>query len=619
MKQMKTKKERGITLIALVVTIITLIVLAGVSINLVFGENGVVVKAKKSKEEQKIATAKEKIELEISGAIIEKKGDMKPEDLILIDNKNGIKIKKVEGTNNIEVLDNKVTAYVDGYEFIIYKNKVYYVGEDGNFNPTEKPEEKPKEYIKDGLVLWYDGVNNTREGHKENSTIWENIAPLAEGEEEGKYDGTLMKVNGDATSGWTNNSLILDGIDDWVKMPYIYNENMTIEIVVKNLDLDVGKIQNYITNKDSGGVTLENKNGKNTGEVYIGDNYKIISSNNRLKINQIYSLSLSYDGIKEYFRENEKTYTKDIDGIIKQPNYNTIFAIGTNPYKTSEFLNNNEERSNIEVFSVRIYNRCLTQEERENNYEVDLEKYKLEEVENVPTASELGYVSNGLVTLYDGKYNTLSGESKRTTIWEDLSGNSNNGTLNNFNFTNKSGWNNNALLLDGIDDWVKMQYLYNSNMTVEIVTELVKNEAGKATNIICNYEDGGIGITNNGTGNNKGQIYIGSSYIQAISTSKISCNKKYSLSVRNNNLGVIFRENNDKYINETIKSGKIVQPNYSTVFAIGTNPRGVTESISSNTNRLNGYVYSVRIYNRALTEEEIQQNYNVDKLRYNIN
>ena len=44
MQQMKNKKERGITLIALVVTIIVLIILAGISINLVFGNFGVITK-----------------------------------------------------------------------------------------------------------------------------------------------------------------------------------------------------------------------------------------------------------------------------------------------------------------------------------------------------------------------------------------------------------------------------------------------------------------------------------------------------------------------------------------------------------------------------------------------
>lgn len=43
------KKEKGITLVALVVTIVVLLILAGVSISLVLSNNGVINKAKESK------------------------------------------------------------------------------------------------------------------------------------------------------------------------------------------------------------------------------------------------------------------------------------------------------------------------------------------------------------------------------------------------------------------------------------------------------------------------------------------------------------------------------------------------------------------------------------------
>ena len=40
------KKNKGITLVALVVTIVVLLILAGVSINLVLGNNGIIARAK---------------------------------------------------------------------------------------------------------------------------------------------------------------------------------------------------------------------------------------------------------------------------------------------------------------------------------------------------------------------------------------------------------------------------------------------------------------------------------------------------------------------------------------------------------------------------------------------
>ncbi len=48
--QIASKRENGITLIALVVTIVVLLILAGITISLVFGENGIIAKAKEAVE-----------------------------------------------------------------------------------------------------------------------------------------------------------------------------------------------------------------------------------------------------------------------------------------------------------------------------------------------------------------------------------------------------------------------------------------------------------------------------------------------------------------------------------------------------------------------------------------
>ena len=57
------RKQKGITLIALVVTIIILIILSGVSINLVLGENGIITIAKRAKENIELAQIEEEKEL----------------------------------------------------------------------------------------------------------------------------------------------------------------------------------------------------------------------------------------------------------------------------------------------------------------------------------------------------------------------------------------------------------------------------------------------------------------------------------------------------------------------------------------------------------------------------
>ncbi len=53
------KREKGITLVALVVTIIVLLILAGVSISMISGDDGIVEKASQASEKTKEATADE--------------------------------------------------------------------------------------------------------------------------------------------------------------------------------------------------------------------------------------------------------------------------------------------------------------------------------------------------------------------------------------------------------------------------------------------------------------------------------------------------------------------------------------------------------------------------------
>jgi len=57
------KKQKGITLVSLVVTIIVLIILAGVTINAILGENGIITIAKQAKENMELAQEKEQTEL----------------------------------------------------------------------------------------------------------------------------------------------------------------------------------------------------------------------------------------------------------------------------------------------------------------------------------------------------------------------------------------------------------------------------------------------------------------------------------------------------------------------------------------------------------------------------
>lgn len=114
-------KIDGITLIALVITIIVLLILAAVSITTLTGENGILTQAGKAKEETGRATAIEKVQVEVLGSY----GTDGSIDYDLLNNNlrnisgltyNGNKISE-DDSNRINELP--ALVMVDGYDIII--------------------------------------------------------------------------------------------------------------------------------------------------------------------------------------------------------------------------------------------------------------------------------------------------------------------------------------------------------------------------------------------------------------------------------------------------------------------------------------------------------------------
>ena len=69
MEEILKEKQKGITLIALVITIIVLLILAGVSIAILVGDNGILTQANKAKANTEIAEEREQISLAWLGAL----------------------------------------------------------------------------------------------------------------------------------------------------------------------------------------------------------------------------------------------------------------------------------------------------------------------------------------------------------------------------------------------------------------------------------------------------------------------------------------------------------------------------------------------------------------------
>ena len=121
-------EAKGITLIALVITVIVLLILAGVAIAMLTGENGILKKASNAKEKYAISQAKEKVELAIQELRIEEesKGNSLTKE----------SLKGLEGTPHPgisvkdPITDFPVEVVCEIYKFEIDKNyRVTYAGE----------------------------------------------------------------------------------------------------------------------------------------------------------------------------------------------------------------------------------------------------------------------------------------------------------------------------------------------------------------------------------------------------------------------------------------------------------------------------------------------------------
>lgn len=116
------KRSRGITLIALVITIIVLLILAGVTIATLTGDNGILTQAGSAKEKTEIAEEKEIIKMSTMQAMM-----MEKSTKIIKANLEEI-LKQNESHNEIEIIDcgeNIVAKFIKS-------NRYYQIDFDGN-------------------------------------------------------------------------------------------------------------------------------------------------------------------------------------------------------------------------------------------------------------------------------------------------------------------------------------------------------------------------------------------------------------------------------------------------------------------------------------------------------
>ena len=135
MKVKETKGQKGITLVALIVTILVLIILAGVSISIMLGSNGIINYAKKAKKSSTGAALQERLQMAIANYEIEKiqnsDENMSFKEYIENAEKSGLENLKIieenpsEDVKFIATMENKtIIAKADGSYVVTGENLV---------------------------------------------------------------------------------------------------------------------------------------------------------------------------------------------------------------------------------------------------------------------------------------------------------------------------------------------------------------------------------------------------------------------------------------------------------------------------------------------------------------
>ena len=279
MKKLK-QKNNGITLIALVVTIIVLLILAGVTIATLTGENGIITRAIEAREQTEIGREKEEIALAWNGAVLDKLGgtDITADDL------------------NKQFTTNKTDANATGSNPITVEfdsGRSYTVDENGNIQGpgTAGTPEKPQ------------GIVATLDIEGEESTA-EPIVPTGFSHTEGTVeDGFVIQD----TSG-----------NEFVWVPVDKNQKIKINVTsgenIESLVLTDPYGDDIITENDLG-TSYNNENveptinGPYVLTVKAGEETKIVT----LGVHSLYAVDTFADWmLTEEYAENMGATLKDL-------------------------------------------------------------------------------------------------------------------------------------------------------------------------------------------------------------------------------------------------------------------------------------------------------------------
>ena len=289
MNRSKIKTNKGITLIALVITIIVLLILAGVTIAMITGDNGIITKAKEAKQKTTEAGAKEKVQTEVAGSI-GADGNINIDELNRnLQNISGIKYNGNAISDSNKIASLPATVTVDGYNVKIEANGTTASGTDTPVTPPTG-----------GTITITDAKKDEMKNKTENSdlTVTDGTVKIPAGFKVAEDSGTTID-EGIVIEDSKQNQFV------WVP---VSQENFESEFVRRE-GYESGSQQSYLTDcgeADETGINTKVEETKTTKQE-AKDMYASVKKNEGFYIGR-YEAGKSEDG-KVVVQKNANVYS----------------------------------------------------------------------------------------------------------------------------------------------------------------------------------------------------------------------------------------------------------------------------------------------------------------------
>ena len=222
------------------------------------------------------------------------------------------------------------------------------------------------------------------------------------------------------------------------------------------------------------------------------------------------------------------------------------------------------------------------------------------------------YVQDSLITYLDAVNNTGYGHSDETQIWKDLTNHGNDATL-----YNNPIWSNNSIIFDGETNFGRIEKTanlsYESGITIEARLKLLSAEIFNDENeipFLGNWNQAGLGLLYIEDGTFASNFYTSNGLKSLNNDETNNLNEYITIAMTHNGTKATL------YINgvqkAVLNNTNAITPSEAPI-GIGGNPQVTSQimDIYAHTEFQN-----VLIYNRALTSEEIENNYKTDLSRY---